>query len=48
MRTVKLNTGVIVMFNSRDEIISVKSPYYKEYKKTILRTYVDQIKSIIK
>ena len=48
MRTTKLNTGVIITFDKYDNMIEVNSPYYKNgYKKTVLRAYVDIIKSII-
>ena len=50
MRTVKLNTGVEVTFDKWDNMISVKSPYYKTtpVKTTILIWFFNQIKQIIK
>lgn len=50
MRTVKLNTGVIVEFDEYDNMISVNSPYVKTtpVKTTVLRWLVKQIKNIIK
>ena len=50
MRTINLNTGVVVHFDSNDNQIRVTSPYVKElpYKMTILRYMVLQIKQIIK
>ena len=50
MRTVKLNTGVVVTFNSKDEIISVSSPYHKNEpprKLSTLRYAVSQLKKVI-
>ena len=50
MRTVKLNTGVIITFDKFDNMISVKSPYVKgdPIEMTALRYYVNIIKEIIK
>ena len=33
MREVKLNTGVIVTFNNKDEIVSLFSPHWDEVEK---------------
>ena len=50
MKTVKLNTGVLITFDNKDNMISVISPYYSKTpsKMTILRWFVKQIKKIIK
>lgn len=50
MKTVKLNTGVVIELDDDGNQLSVISPYVKEtpLKKTILRYYADVIKSIIK
>ena len=49
MRTVKLNTGVVVTFDDKDNMISLTTPYFKTepVKMTKLRYYVSIIKSII-
>ena len=50
MKTVKLNTGVVVTFDKKDNMTSVVSPYDRvdAFKTSVLRYYVNQIKSIIK
>ncbi len=50
MRTVKLNTGVVVTFDSDDNITNVETPYFKTtpIKMTVLRWLVQQIKNMTK
>lgn len=36
MRTKKLNTGVIVTFDEKDNMISVSSPYHKDEEPTTI------------
>jgi hypothetical protein len=49
MRTVKLNTGVLITFDDKDNMLSVVSPYdgKNPFKMTILRYYIKQIKKLI-
>lgn len=51
MRTVKLNTGVVVEFDDNDNMLNVESPYHKNETPTttsVLRYLANQIKQIIK
>lgn len=45
MRTVKLNTGVVVTFDKFDNMLSVESPYHKDKK--VKQTILERIKNII-
>ena len=50
MRTVKLNTGVVINFDDDDNMLGVylKDETIPPVKNTNLRYYVNQIKTIIK
>jgi len=50
MRTVKLNTGVEITFDEKDNMVNLTTPYSKSdpVKKTTLRWYVKLIKQMIK
>ena len=50
MRTIKLNTGVIITFDEKDNMISVSSPYHKHEEPTeisILTYAVNKLKEWI-
>lgn len=50
MKTVKLNTGVVITFNDKENIISVNSPYIKDdapSTMSVLRYAVEQLKKVI-
>ena len=50
MRTKKLNTGVIITFDKKDNMVSVSSPYHKDEEPTkisILTYAVNKLKQWI-
>lgn len=50
MKTVKLNTGVVVTFDNKENMISVSSPYIKDdapSTMSVLRYAVEQLKKLI-
>ena len=50
MRTVRLNTGIEVVFDDKDNMLSVSSPYHLNeppQRKTVLRYLVSELKKII-
>ena len=50
MKKVKLNTGVIVTFDDRENMVSVSSPYIKDdapSTMSVLRYAVEQLKKVI-
>ena len=49
MRTINLNTGVVVTFDDKDNMIALTTPYWatEPLKMTKLRWYVQQIKAMI-
>ena len=50
MKTVKLNTGVVVTFDKEDNMLTVNSPYHRNEpprKLSVLRWAVEQLKKVI-